>query len=111
MQIPHDIRVKKYELTYLTSTQLTSDEAREIATAVEKSIKKSEGTIVSQDDWGKKALAYTIKHLGKRHTEAVFKHLVVQFETHNAFAFEKDLRLNQRVIRYLFVVAEEEKKA
>lgn len=111
MQIPHDIRVKKYELTYLISPQLTSDEVREIAAMVEKSIKKFDGSIISQEEWGKKPLAYMVKHLSKRYTEAVYKHLIVQFETKNAYEFEKEIHLNQRLIRYLFVIAEEVKKA
>lgn len=111
MQIPHDKRVRQYELTYLISPQLTSDETREIAAVVEKSIKKFDGKVLSQEDWGKRSLAYTLKHLGKRYDEAVFKHLVIEFETKAAFEFEKDVHLNQQVLRYLFVIAEEAKKA
>lgn len=111
MQIPHDKRVRQYELTYLISPQLTSDETREIAAVVEKSIKKFDGKVLSQEDWGKRSLAYTLKHLGKRYDEAVFKHLVIEFETKAAFEFEKDVHLNQQILRYLFVIAEEAKKA
>ncbi len=109
MQIPHDIRVKKYELTYLISPQLTSDEVRVIAAAIEKSVKRFEGKIVSQEEWGKKQLAYTIKHSSKRYTEAVYKHLVLQFETKNVLEFEKELHLNQHLLRYLLVIATEGK--
>lgn len=105
MQIPSDKRVKLYELTFLVSAALTGDETQSIDAAVEKLISKHKGTIKNREDWGKRPLAYTIAHAGKKHTEAVYKHWVIEFETSQAFTFEKDLYLNQEVIRHLFVTA------
>lgn len=110
MQIPTDKRVKTYELTYLISGSLTGDEVQSITASVEKLIAKHKGSIKNQEDWGKKPMAYMIKHAGKRHTEAVYKHIIVEFETHNAFAFEKELYLNQELLRHLFVIAAEPEK-
>jgi small subunit ribosomal protein S6 len=107
MKIPSDKRTKLYELTYLVSAQLTSDEVKQIDSAVEKLITKNKGVVKNTEDWGKRELAYTIKHGGKRHVEAAYKHLVVEFETDKAYAFEKDLYLNQSILRHLFVIAEE----
>ena len=107
MHIPSDKRTKLYELTYLVSAQLTSDEVKQIDSAVEKLLTKHKGAVKNKEDWGKKPMAYSIKHAGKRHNEAVYKHVVVEFETSAAFAFEKDLYLNQSIIRHLFVVADE----
>lgn len=107
MQIPSDKRMKLYELTYLVPAALTTDEVKAIDTAVEKLITKHKGAIKNTEEWGKKPLAYTIKHGGKKHTEAVYKHMVIEFETSKAYAFEKDLYLNQSVLRHLVVVAEE----
>jgi small subunit ribosomal protein S6 len=107
MHIPSDKRSKLYELTYLVSAQLTSDEVKTIDSAVEKLITKNKGVVKNTEEWGKKQLAYTIKHAGKKHNEAAFKHCVIQFETDKAFAFEKELYLNQSVLRHLFVIAEE----
>jgi small subunit ribosomal protein S6 len=107
MHIPSDKRTKLYELTYLVSAQLTTDEVKQIDTAVEKLLTKHKGVVKNREEWGRKPMAYTIKHGGKRHTEAAYKHIVVEFETAAAFAFEKDLYLNQSIIRHLFVVADE----
>lgn len=106
MQIPQDKRVRQYELTYLVPASLTNDEVSQVETAVEKLVKKHKGTIVSTEDWGKKTLAYTIQTGGKRHTEGVYKFLVLEFDTAHTVAFEKDVFLNQTIIRHLLVVAE-----
>ena len=110
MQIPSDKRVNTYELTYLIPGALTGDEVQSITASVEKLIAKHKGSIKNQEDWGRKPMAYMIKHSGKRHTEAVYKHLVIEFETAHAFTFEKELYLNQELLRHLFVIAAEVEK-
>lgn len=109
MQIPADKRVRQYELTYLVPANLTSDESNQIEEAVEKLIKKHKGTTQTKEEWGKRPLAYTILHNGKRYTEALYKFMIVEFETSQAVGFEKDVYLNQQILRHLFVVAEAEK--
>ncbi len=106
MQIPKDKRVKLYELTVLVSAALTGEEVQRIEASIEKLVTKHKGSLKNKEDWGKRELAYTIKHAGKRHKEAIYKHLVLEFETSAAFAFEKELYLNQELLRHLFVIAE-----
>lgn len=111
MQIPADKRIKRYELTFLIPANLTGEETKQIESSVEALTKKHKGSVESQDDWGKKPLAYMIKHVGKKHVEAVYKHWVLEFETTKAYTFEKELKLTPGIIRYLFVVATEETTA
>lgn len=106
MQIPQDKRVRQYELTYLVPASLTTDEVNQVDAAVEKLVKKHKGSVISKEDWGKRTLAYTIHTAGKHHTEAVYKFLVVEFETSNTVAFEKDIFLNQSIIRHLMIIAQ-----
>lgn len=106
MHIPQDKRVRQYELTYLLPAGLTSDELNQADTAVEKLVKKHKGSVISKEDWGKRTLAYTIQAGGKRHTEAVYRFTVLEFDTANTVAFEKDIFLNQSIIRHLLVIAE-----
>lgn len=106
MLIPKDKRVQSYELTFLVSAALTGEETVAIDAAVEKLVSKHKGTVKNREDWGKRPLAYTIKHSGKRHVEGAYKHWVIEFETSQAFSFEKDLYLNQEILRHLFVIAE-----
>ena len=111
MQIPADKRIKRYELTFLIAANLTGEEVKQIESSVEALIKKHNGTSVSQEDWGKKPLAYLIKKASKKHVEAVYKHWVLDFETKDAYKFDKELFLIQTIVRHLFVVATEESGA
>lgn len=95
---------RQYELTFLVSASLTNTEATKVVTEVEALVAKHQGKVAKKDDWGKKKLAYKIKHLGKSHAEALYTHLVLEFESKQVPAFEKDLKLNQNLIRYLLVV-------
>ena len=107
MQIPADKRIKRYELTFLIPTNLTGEEVKQIDSAVETLIKKHEGSAITQEEWGKKPLAYQIAHSGKKYTEAVYKHWILEFETKKAYTFEKEFYLLPKVIRHLFVIATE----
>ncbi|PIY79082.1 MAG: 30S ribosomal protein S6 [Candidatus Pacebacteria bacterium CG_4_10_14_0_8_um_filter_43_12] len=110
MEIPVDKRVRQYELTYLVPATLTSDELKQVETSVEKLVTKHKGKVVSSEAWGKKTLAYAIKVGGKRHNEAVYYHLVLEFETTQTVDFEKDIFLTQTIIRHLLVIAEEKQE-
>lgn len=107
MKIPSTTRSQKYECTYLTPVGLTTDEQKKLAEKVAKLVKKHTGTIASTEDWGKKVLAYTIKKESKKHTEAIYTHMVVEFDTANVTAFEKELYLQPEIIRHLLVIASE----
>lgn len=106
-----DKSVKKYEFTYLLPEFYTSAEVAKALSEVEDLVKKHKGTIVSTEDWGKKDLAYKIKHAGKTHAQALYTHLILELEAKRAPKFEKDVYLNERIMRHLFVVAEKESKA
>lgn len=103
--------VKQYEFTYLLPEFLTSAEITKAQGEVEELIKKFKGKIISSEDWGKKTLSYKIKKQGKRHAEALFIHMVLEFETANVPKFEKDVYLNDKIIRHLLVIAEKESPA
>lgn len=55
-EIPH------YELLYIISNKFSEDELAPIKQKIEKLIANNQGQITFQDDWGKKRLAYPIKH-------------------------------------------------
>lgn len=98
--------VRQYELTYLVPVDKTTAEQSVFAEQIIQEIKKGGGEIISQDDWGKRPLAYTIKQNKVRHTEAIYFHVVFSMDTARISDFESTLRLNQDLIRYLLVVAE-----
>lgn len=107
MKILKEKRVRSYELTFLVPASLTSVDIAATNTAVLALCKKHGLTITDQEDWGKKELAYPIRFSGKSEREAVYTHLVIEAEAKKVQAFEKDLNLQQNVIRHLLVLAED----
>ena len=99
-------QVRRYELTYLIPVSLTSGEASQTHQAVTDLVKKYEGTVIAQEDWGKKDLAYAIRHASSDQREAVYTHLLVELPASNVQGLERDLRLQSHLMRYLLVLAE-----
>jgi ribosomal protein S6 len=101
--------VRSYELTCLVEPALTDTELSSIKDAIDKLVKKYQGSVISQEDWGRKPLAYTIRAHKKAFNDAMYLHWVLSFEATQAQAFEHDIYLNNDVIRHLFVITENQK--
>lgn len=102
-------RERHYELTYLVSPSLTSDELSKLREKVKAIITKYKGEVLEVIDWGRKTLEYPIKHEGKTYNEAVYTHSVIMLPSTDVTGFDRDMRLNTSVIRHLLVIAEEAK--
>ena len=107
MKILKEKRVRSYELTFLVPASLTTVDIAAANTAVLALSKKHGLKITDQEDWGKKELAYPIRFSGKDVREAIYTHLMVEAEATTVQAFEKELNLQQNVIRHLLVIAED----
>lgn len=106
MKLVKDKRVRTYELTYLLPEAFTSSEVAQTKEAIEQLLKKHKVKILSQEDWGKKALAYPIKYKSKKQYEAYYTFMVLEADSSEMPKFENDLYLKQDIIRHLLVVAE-----
>ncbi len=106
IKIVKDTAETQYELTYLLPPSYTDAQLKEIQEKVKKLVQKNDGKIVAEDDWGKKALAYEIKHNGERYQTAHYVHWTVEFEPEKAAEFKPGLNLVDEVMRYLLVVKE-----
>lgn len=102
------VTARDYELTYLVPTGYTDTELGQIKKEVETLVKKHGGSVTKQEDWGKKPLAYRLKQAGKLIEEASYFFFVVSFEPEKAQAFERDIYLFNKLVRHLFVLADDE---
>lgn len=98
-------QAKTYELTYLLPVSLTDSEATRLKDGIVTLVKKHKGSVVKTEDWGKRRLAYSIKHSGAHQTEATYTHLVLSFDSAQLPEFEKALFLQNELMRHLLVVA------
>lgn len=107
MKLVKDVRTRQYELTFLVPTNYTSTEITKLLEQIEAHCKKHKVTVVSQEEWGEKALAYAIRFKSKPVRAALYYHWVLEAPSHVVNEFERALRLTGDIIRFLLVVAEE----
>lgn len=107
MKIIEDPQVRFYELTYLVPENYTETEISKLKDEVGKLISRHRGKIIATEDWGKKKLAYKIRHKQKMQGEASYIHQRLEFESVQAHEFERDLSLNSEIMRHLMVKAGE----
>lgn len=110
MKLVTAAKTNTYELTYLVAGALTDSELTKLQEIVRNLVKEHTGSLVSEAVWGKKLLSYPIKKAGKTYTEAHYVHLVLEFPTDKAVAFERGIYLDNEIMRHLFVVAEKVSK-
>lgn len=111
IKLSADEQSRLYELTYLLPADSTEAELAQEAEKIQGLISKYKGKILQTQGWGKKDLAYKIRHRGQFYTEAVYTHQVVQFPPAKINDFEKELLLEETVMRHLLVVSDNQDPA
>ena len=106
MKIVPDHRTRQYELTCLFDPDFSETQLTTVGEEVAKSVAKHHGQVLSQTSWGKKNLAYLIKHRTHRYHQANFSYWELEFVTDQVNAFEKELYLSESIIRHLLVIKE-----
>jgi len=98
--------VKEYELTVLIHPDLEADLDAPL-NKVRGIIKDAGGEIVSEDNWGKKKLAYTIK----KENFAVYVYMDVKLPADAPLKISNTLNITDEVLRYLLVKVDEKGRA
>lgn len=94
--------MKEYELTVLIHPDLEADLETPL-TKVRDIIKNAGGTIVREDNWGKKKLAYPIK----REEFAVYVYMDVELPADAPLKISNIFNITDEVLRYLLVTVNE----
>lgn len=105
MKIPKVDTTRQYELTLLVAPSYTDSELTKLKEEVSELVTKNKGEVVSQEDWGKRPLAYKLKRAGRRYEEAVYLHFVIEMQAEKAASLERAVRLHNQVLRHLLVIA------
>ena len=84
-----------YDLLYIIPGTKAEDEVPPLTTAVHDLLKQQGATIVKQDFWGKRKLAYEIDHIRYGYYEAID----FDIDTLQLAAFESAMRLNPNILR------------
>lgn len=92
-----------YETIFIVHPDLSKENAGKLVDDLVARIERNGGRIVKRESWGLRNLAYRIANRRRGH----YFLLVVDGEPSVQQAFERDLRLNERVIRWLSVRIDE----
>ena len=94
--------MQKYTLTVLIKEKLTEADRNNLF----ESFKKSFSNLIREDLWGVRSLAYSIKHNNK----AFFAHFEFEAEPKAIITLDKNIRLNEDIIRHLIVRVESKRQ-
>lgn len=87
-----------YELTILLPEGEAKEKTR-VLKLVDDFVKKVKGSVMKQESWGAKKLAYIID----KKTSAEYEHFVLSLPPEKQPELDKQLRLDEKIMRYLFV--------
>jgi len=96
--------MRKYELTIVMAGIATAAQKKTQTETIQKMVGVLEGKIVETQDWGEKELAYAIS----KNKTGQFIHFVLELNETAAKQLPEKVRLEENVIRHLFVLAEDE---
>jgi small subunit ribosomal protein S6 len=94
--------VRDYELMYIVRPDVDEDGLRVAVDSVKTLIESQGGEITKTTMWGKRRLAYEVKHLRDGHYVIV----EARFDGSKVAALERALRIHDTVFRHLLVVQE-----
>lgn len=92
--------MKIYELTYIISPDITSEEAEAKAREIEALIKRSEGSVISQSNPTAKTLSYPIKS----RASGFFGILEFQIEPEKLAEIKESVSKDGKITRHMMVV-------
>jgi len=97
-----DRTLRDYELVYILSPQLEAEALDAAIAKVNQNITGKGGSIASEDRWGKRKLAYPIKHFQEG------TYVLLKFKMKPAFSkeLETNLKITEEVLRHLLVKVE-----
>jgi len=94
--------MKTYELTYIVSPEVSSEEAEAKGKEIESAISSREGTLLKQQNPVAKTLAYPI---GKK-ASGFFGFIEFQLEAEKLLDFKKTLEKDGKIIRHMVIIKE-----
>ena len=97
--------MNRYELTYIIDTVLEESARKELIEKFNQLIVANGGEVEKVDEWGKRRLAYAIDYK----TEGYYVLTTFQANPDVPREIERNLQINDSVIRYLVVKLEEKK--
>ncbi len=94
--------VKDYELMVIYSPKIVEDELQGAMDKLGKSISDRGGTVVSIEPWGKKKLAYPVKHF----KEGNYVLAKVKLDAKQTAGLAQNLKITEEILRHSLILRE-----
>ena len=94
-----------YELMTIIKIELGEEKAKEVSKKIQELISSLSGKVIKVDFWGKRKLAYEVKH----NTEGYYDVINFELSTDKVSKLKTKLNLMQEVLRYLITAVDAEK--
>src|SRR3989344_7804590 len=94
--------MKTYELTYIISPEITSEEATARAREIESAVQSKEGTILSQSNPIAKSLAYPIE----KRASGFVGTIEFQMESEKVPELEETISKDGNIVRHMVIIKE-----
>jgi small subunit ribosomal protein S6 len=96
---PKDSRLQEYELVYILNPDMTEEALETRITGISTFITTREGVVDAVDKWGKRRLAYPIKHfIDGNYILTKFK-----MSPSRSKELESNLRISEDIVRHLLI--------
>jgi small subunit ribosomal protein S6 len=95
-------KLNNYELVIVLRPDLAEEKVEAVVETIRKFITGKGGTIGDMQKWGKKRMAYSIKHFG----EGIYFLLKFQAKPSQNRELENNLKISEDVLRHLLVKIE-----
>ena len=94
--------MRKYELALIVSPNIEAEGVTAVVEKISGVIGSLNGEVASVDVWGRRKLAYMINN----HREGTYVLLQINMLPASIIELERELKLTEELIRYLFVKSE-----
>ena len=97
---------RQYEVVFIVDPGADDEEVSRLTENHKQIVTDQGGTITKEESWGKRPLAYEILH----HTDGTFVLLEIEGSGREIAELERRMRVNDRIIRYLTVRVDEDRR-
>jgi small subunit ribosomal protein S6 len=96
------VRVKDYEIVYVIRPDLSEEDRGNKQNRIKGLVVENGGEIVETTDWGKRTLAYEIRH----HTEGYYGYMTFRLPSTAVEPVKGRLNIDEELLRYEIVLRE-----
>jgi small subunit ribosomal protein S6 len=95
------VKQRTYELIYLLHRDVNEEDGAKLQDCLNGVIAEFNGSVIKEESWGKRKLAYEIKKGVNTYNKALYKYVVFKSEPSVITELERVLRISDHCIRFM----------